>query len=155
MSEFSVVDTNVLVYSLTLESPHHPASKALRDRALDAEANLAVTPQILAEFLAVTTRTSGKGRVESPFSPEEAAHEVEELLNLPGLFVLPVPDDLPARTLALLRQYPARGRDIFDRQLAATMLAWDVTTIFTFNTRHFQMIAELEVIEPTLEGQAG
>lgn len=51
----SVVDTNVLVHASALASPHHGTARAALAR-LAGGSPIAVTRQILREFLSVTTR---------------------------------------------------------------------------------------------------
>ena len=62
--------------------------------------------------------------------------------------VLALPVDVVDRWLALLEQHPVRRKKIFDLQLAATMLANGVKTIYTFNVKDFIPFAELKVLEP-------
>jgi predicted nucleic acid-binding protein len=40
------------------------------------------------------------------------------------------------------------GGDVFDLQLAATMLANDVPRIYTFNREDFEVFPELAVVTP-------
>jgi hypothetical protein len=48
----------------------------------------------------------------------------------------------------LLRRRPVTGADVFDLQLIATMLANDVSRIYTFNGSDFAAFPELAVLTP-------
>jgi len=61
-----------------------------------------------------------------------------------------VPTDMVARWIALVRQHPVVGGDLFDIQLIATMLGNGITRIYTFNRDDFVPFSELEVIAPTV-----
>ena len=50
--------------------------------------------------------------------------------------------------LDLLRRRPVTGGDVFDLQLAATMLANGVPRIYTFNTTDFEAFAEVVTATP-------
>lgn len=141
----ALVDTNVLVYAVLPAVPQHAASRALVDRAQAAGANLCVAPQNLVGFYAVVTDPR---RVTQPRGSDEALRAVEDFLSLPGLTLLPVPNDLIARWAQLVRQSGATRRRAFDTQLVATMLGNAVTTIYTFNTPDFQQFGQIQVLTP-------
>jgi predicted nucleic acid-binding protein len=145
--ELAVLDTNLLVYALDQESAFHQVSRALllKGTARDSEERFGVTPQILAEFFAVVTDPR---RVRNPRTPQEALDAVERLMALPGLAVLAIPVDIVPRWVALARQYPIRGPEVFDMQLVATMLANGVRRIYTFNRGHFAHFSEIEAVTP-------
>jgi predicted nucleic acid-binding protein len=48
----------------------------------------------------------------------------------------------------LLERRPVTGGDVFDLQIVATMLANEVTRIYTFNAEDFQVFPELAVLKP-------
>jgi predicted nucleic acid-binding protein len=146
-TDLALIDTNVLVHSFYDEQPQYPAAVRLRDSALEDDAGLCVAPQTVAEFYAVVTNSR---RVSAPFAPAEALAEIDKLLALPGLALLPVPSDLIQRLTQLLRRRPVLGRQVFDLQLVATMLGNGVRRIYTFNAKDFEPFQELEVIVPTL-----
>ena len=143
--EFALVDANVLVYPCYHDSEHHTASHALLERAQDENAGLCVAAQCLTEFYSVVTNPR---RVSPPREPNEVLETIEALLKLPGLTLVPTPADLPARWIRLTRRVPVRGADIFDVQLVATMLANDVTRIYTYNRPDFERFGEVKVLTP-------
>jgi len=129
--EPALLDTNVLVYALFIESPHHATSRALITRAGKGDANLAIAAQALAEFYSIVTNSK---RVTAPRKSEEAILAIEAYLALPGLRLLPQPSDLVTRWCELVRQHPVTGADVFDVPLIATMLGSGIRRICTFNS---------------------
>ena len=127
-ADFALVDTNVLVYSLLTTDPRHAASRALVERAQDGSEQLCVTPPVVSELFSVITNPR---QVTTPYTAEEALEEVTNFLTLPGLALLPVPTDIVDRWMALVRATPVTGPDIFDFQIAATMLGNGVSRIYT------------------------
>jgi predicted nucleic acid-binding protein len=144
-SDFALVDTNVLIYSLLEADPHHKASKTLIDRAQDGEVELCVTPQVLSEFFSAITNPR---QVSTPYSPSEALTEIEAFLSMRGLALLPVPPDVVGRWIALVQRTPVIGPAVFDLQIVATMLGNGVHRIYTFNRADFERVSELEVLTP-------
>ena len=141
----SLVDTNVFVYFLYDASPQHAAAQALLNQARQPNARLCMTPQVMTEFYSTITNPR---RVSPAYEPEAALREVEKFLALPGLFLLSIPVGVVVRWVALARQYGISQSDIFDAQLAATMLEHGIRRIYTFNVQDFEGFEELEVIVP-------
>lgn len=143
--EPGLVDANVLAYALNADAPQHAASRALIDAARDPSVMIYVTSQVLCEFYSIITN---RRRVSSPLSAAEAVGVISALLALPGIHVLAVPARAIEGWLALLQRRPVTGGEVFDLQLAATMLANRVFRIYTYNTVDFEVFAELAVVTP-------
>jgi predicted nucleic acid-binding protein len=105
-----------------------------------------VAPQNLAEFYSVVTNPR---RVSTPLSASSARAEVGKMLSMAGLRILEVPNDIVARWHALLERYPVTGREFYDLQLVATMLANDVRRIYSFDRKDFERFTELDLLTPT------
>ena len=141
----AVVDTNVLVYAHLTDSPHHLTSVALLDRAKRPDADLCIFPQMVAEFYATMTNPK---RVTSPMSAAIALNALDKLLALPGITVLPIPVDIVARVMVLLRAAPVTGRLVFDYQIAAALLQAGISTLYTYNIKDFSHIPDISPVEP-------
>jgi uncharacterized protein len=87
----TLLDTNVLIDALYKDSDHHPAARALLDQAKQEDAGFCITPQVLAEFYAVVTHPK---RVTHLKSPEEALSAIGAFLAMPGMSLLPIPQNL-------------------------------------------------------------
>jgi predicted nucleic acid-binding protein len=141
--EPGVVDTNVLVYALDADAPHHAPSRALLEAGRDGSTTLYVSSQILCEFYSVVTNAR---RVQRPCSPADALAAIAVLLGF--LRVLPVPMRAVEELLRLLRRRPVSGADVFDLQIVATMNVNGVRSIYTFNADDFTGIVEIDVLSP-------
>jgi len=143
--ELTIVDANVLVYAHLRQSPYHAASESLLTRAQEDGLELCVASQVLAEFYSVITDPR---KVSAPFSPDEAATAVERIIALPGMSILPVPTDVPARWVSLARERGTKRAHVFDLQLIATMQANNVRRIYTYDRGHFSGFDGIEVLTP-------
>ena len=139
----SVVDTNVLVQSSVTTAPDHARARAAIAR-LRAQGPVAVTRQILREFLSATTR---------PQPWAKAATLAEATRNTDGFLrrfaVLedgqPVWDEL----MGLTRSFSFGGKQVHDANIVATMLAHGETRLLTFNAADFRRFVPLiEVVAP-------
>jgi toxin-antitoxin system PIN domain toxin len=141
--EPGVVDTNVLVYALDADAPHHATSRALLEAGRAGHATLYVTSQIFCEFYSVVTNPR---RVQKPSSPAAALAAISSLLGF--LHVLPVPAHTVEELTRLLRRRPVTGGDIFDLQILATMNVNGIERIYTFNAGDFANFPEIAVLTP-------
>lgn len=85
-------------------------------------------------------------RVAKPRSATDAVAAISGLLSF--LHVLPVPSRAVDGWLDLLRRRPVIGGEVFDLQIAATMLANGVQRLYTFNAADFEAFRELVVSTP-------
>lgn len=142
----SLIDTNVMVYAVDSESPYHVVSKSLLDRAVNTDAGLCVTSQIIAEFCAVIT---DRRRVRNPLDPTAAASVVRTLIALPGLRLLTQPVGAELHFADLIEKHGRVGPRIFDLFLVAVMRGNGVQRIYTFNKRDFESIDGIEIATPS------
>ena len=143
--EPGVVDANVLAYAVNGDGSQHGVSRALVEAARDPTTRLYVTSQILCEFYSIITNVR---RFPKTSPPAEGVGILTTLLALPGLRVLPMPARVVSDWMQLLQRHPVAGSDVFDLQIAATMLANDVSRIYTFNAGDFEVFSELTVVQP-------
>ena len=144
-SEMSFIDTNVLVHAADRSSPFHKRSVDLRERGLSGQIALCLSPQILSELFAVLTHPK---RVNNPLPQEEALAEIEKYYRSASIRKIYQGPAAVEIMLDLLKRYKVSRQDIFDLQAVATMLANNVTRIYTFNQDHFEAFREIEVLEP-------
>lgn len=147
-ADLALLDTNVLIYADQRRSRYHRAAKSLRDQGQRGEIPVCISPQVLGELFTFMTRTDGRG-LEKPLSPEEAATEVRKYLDSEQiLMIYPTPATWPLILDSLLKQRPVSGPDIYDLHLAATMLSNGVKKIYTFNTKDFAPLSDIETLTP-------
>lgn len=136
-----VVDTNVLLAATDTSREAHRSAVAF---LTTDERRLAVTPQILREYLAVMTRpveVDGLGLAAS-----DARANADEILAIAT--VLTEGPATSARLLDLLDDGHATGKQVHDANVVACALVHGAAAIVTDNARHFTRFAHLIPIEP-------
>jgi len=143
------LDTNVLVYSMDLTPEHREKHRAALETIRPNKTEiLCVSPQILAEFYTVVTSTKS---IINPITPQDALSRIKRFSQMPNVSVLPPPEQLVDYWLPLLEETPVRGAGVFDRIHLATMLAYQIKSIYTFNVDDFNWYSGINVIVPQLK----
>jgi predicted nucleic acid-binding protein len=131
------LDTTFLVQLELIELPGHKAAhQLLRQEILEPNVHLALAPQVLAEFVHVTT---DQRRFQKPLTAADAVAKAEFWWNANE-----VQQVFPNNTSTLLfldwmqRHHLGRKR-ILDTQLAALFWSAGVRKIFTANPADFQI----------------
>jgi len=139
-----LLDTNVLVYSITGAAPQHQDSRDVVQRAVNGGIPAILVPQVILE--AYSTVTSPH-RVNRPLSPTQAASWLRSLRA--ALSVKPVPLDALDEFDALVAAHPRVGADAFDLFLVAQMRCHGITDICTYNVGDF-VLPGVHALEPSL-----
>ena len=139
----SVVDTNVLVHSTAPTSPHHAQARAALAR-LTSQGPVAVTRQVLREYLSATTRPQSWSRAytlaEATADTDAFAARFAVLEDGPAVW---------AELMALTRRFDFGGKQVHDANLVATMLAHGITRLLTFNSSDLRRFSPLvEIVAP-------
>ena len=139
----SVVDTNVLVHSSASSSPDHSRARAALAR-LTSQGPVAVTRQVLREYLAAATRPQSWSRAltlaEATADTDQFARRFAVLEDGPLVW-----DEL----MALTRRFAFGGKQVHDANIVATMLAHGETRLLTFNVADYRRFGTLiEVVVP-------
>ena len=136
--EPAFVDTNVLVYANQSHAARHAQALALLREADEAGAALAISGQVLREYLAVVTRP------QAGSAPLPMAAALDRVALFTRRFHLlqdgPI---VRARLHDLLAVHPGGGRQVHDANIVATMLAHRVRRLLTFNTADFRRFRPL------------
>lgn len=135
-----VVDTNVLLAATDRSRAAHASATAFLN---DDERRLALTPQIVREYLAVTTRPVEANGFGLP--GEDAVANVEQLLD--DMEVLSEDVSTTRRLMDLIRERSAMGKQVHDANVVAVALAHQASAIVTDNARHFSRFADLIGVE--------
>ncbi len=144
-SETYFLDTNILVYAADDTSPFYQASVAMRDKGMQGEISVCITPQVLSEFFSVITDPK---RTKRPRSQKEAVAEVEKYIRAKNIRKIFAPTDSLTSMLDFLTRYPVIKQEVFDLQLVVTMLSNGVSRIFTYDRDGFAKYDEIEVLSP-------
>lgn len=135
-----VVDTNVLLAATDRSRGAHVDATAFLERD---ERSLALTPQIVREYLVVATRpveVNGFG-----LSGEDAVANVQEFLE--DMELLPEEAGFSKWVLDVVGRDVATGKQVHDANIVAVALAHGASAIVTDDTRHFARFASLIAIE--------
>jgi predicted nucleic acid-binding protein len=135
-----VVDANVLLAATDRSRDSYSAATQLIS---EDERRLAITPQIVREYLAVATRpveVNGFG-----LASEDAVANVEQFLD--DMELLSEDAATTRRLLELIGRASAAGKQVHDANVVAVALAHRAAAIITDNARHFARFAELVTIE--------
>lgn len=134
-----LVDTNILIYAINIDSPKHKkARKFLEDNL----GNLEIAHQNILEAIRVLTHP----RFSNPMSLKEA---LDDLLAISQLCEIISPDSNTYYFfLEFIKKNKLTGNRIFDGYLAATALSNRVDAIATDNTKDFKKFNELKIINP-------
>ena len=140
MSADALVDTNVLVYAYDESEPNkREVCLKLLDSVWHGEVILAVSIQNLAEFYRVMT-----SKISVPLSKAAAREIVESILAYEGWTVLIPSTSSFHKAMVFTEHYHT---SIWDASIAAVMLENGVHTIYTENTKDFQMLG-IRAINP-------
>jgi len=139
------IDTNALVYADQTHSAFHLPARAALGRLEQEGAELWISRQVLREYLATVTRPGSAG-VPS-MTRAAAAAAVEGFVG-----AYRIAEDGPqttARLLDLVRTVPMGGKQVHDANIAATMLAYGIPRLLTFNAADFRRFGSLiDVVVP-------
>ncbi|MFQ5743211.1 MAG: type II toxin-antitoxin system VapC family toxin [Acidobacteriota bacterium] len=140
------LDTDVLVSWAMAGSPHHHAARKLLESELSIRgASLALTPQVLFEFVHVVTDPR---RFERPMTMDRALSMARDLWDAPETMRVVPPPTMLHRALELLGSLRLGRKRILDTALAATLSEAGVDRLATFNHQDFEIFPFLEVVVP-------
>ena len=79
--DLTLLDANILVYALFVDSEHYDKCRILLLSGSDPDSGFCVTSQVLAEFFSVATNPK---RLSAAKTPAEALGAIEAILALAG-----------------------------------------------------------------------
>lgn len=145
--EYQLLDSTILVFAYSTGHSHQTESQRLIELAVGPDSHYVVAHQNLLEWYSVVTSVK---RSPNPLLPEQAGEVLRRLAHS-KLKIIWANEATLALFLQLSSVQPSvRGKDIYDRYLAATALSNGVTTIVTENTKDFLAVPGLSVINPFL-----
>ncbi|MEX0974750.1 MAG: type II toxin-antitoxin system VapC family toxin [Bacillota bacterium] len=140
------IDTNVLVYAVSEQDPHHGPSRNLIDGVAAGRVSACIFPQNLLEFYAVATNPR---RVQRPLSVTEALKEMTALRSI--LQVVSPRESALDILEGLVATSETTQADVFDAFIAAQMQDAGIHTLCTYNTGDFEtFLIELRTPEELL-----
>jgi len=142
VGEVLFVDTNVLLTATDCSRRHHLAAQHLFGAAARSCFHLAMSGQIIREYLVVATRpleVNGLG-----LSTGDALRNVEEFQR--RLAVYDETEAVSNRLCQLVRDTQLQGKRIHDANIAATMLTHGMSKLVTEDSGDFANFAGIETV---------
>lgn len=143
MSDPILFDTNILVYAHNKSSSFHKHSLGLVNKVKEGEIKGALAQQNLVELYSIVT---DKRRVDKPISPKLALELAHSYLNSPFEIIFPT-EETSDILLSLCKNISVKNGAIFDVYLAATMIANNIKTIVTLNSKDFKSFPNIKVLD--------
>jgi predicted nucleic acid-binding protein len=138
-------DTNIFLRLASTDDPARPVALHAFQELRKRRETLCYTPQVLAEFWSVATRAPAArgGLGLSPAETERRARVIERYFHL-------LPDNLATyqEWRQLVALYAVVGAQAHDARLIASMKAYGISQLLTFNVEHFRRYRDITVIEP-------
>lgn len=138
------VDTDVLVSWAMTGAPRHAAARRLLRSEISDARPVAITLQVLWEFLHVVTDPR---RFASPMSMTSAIATTRALWDAPETQRVSAGPRTAHRTLELLQTSRLGRKRILDTALAATLEEAGVRRLATFNRKDFEVFSFLEIVD--------
>lgn len=145
VGETVFLDTNVLLCATDRSREYHDECRRLIASAATNGYHLAVSGQILREYLVVTTRpidANGLG-----LSSADALRNVQAFGGPPTAFC-DEGESVSKRLRALVEAYDLAGKRLHDANVVATMLVAGIQRLITVDIDDFAVFTEIEVSRP-------
>lgn len=140
------LDTDVLVTWAMAGDPRHPrARKYVETTVKDKGRRLALVPQVLWEFVHVTTDVR---RFEKPMSMDEALAQIRQLWDSTDVVRVLPSVNVVHKVIEFMHTLHLGRKRILDTALAATLIEGNVKRLVTWNVRDFLQYPSLEAVEP-------
>jgi predicted nucleic acid-binding protein len=131
-----LIDTNVLIYAFDETSDFYEKAAELMQ---NEDLNLFVTTKNISEFFAVCSKL--KLDFTKTFGFYEDLKDNVEILK---------PTDQSLNYFEnLIQKYQPKGNQVYDIEIASMMLAHDIKSIATANTKDFINVTEIEIYNLT------
>lgn len=144
-----LIDSNVFIYFADSSSPYHHKAKVFVEKIISGGINPIASPQNIYEFYSIIT---DKKRTGNAYSQKEAREFIAGILSLPNLKILQISHQVFEKVMEFLKSEKISSRQIFDAVLAATMIANGVKTIYTLNTKDFEIFGpEIRAVDPFMK----
>ncbi len=142
VGEILFVDTNVLLTATDVLRPSHLEAQRIFSKASQQGFHLALSGQILREYLAVATRpvdANGLG-----LTVPDAVANVERFLEFANLFE--ETEEVALRLRELAKSLDVRGPRLHDANIVATMLVHRIPVLVTQNSKDFIGFGGIETL---------
>jgi len=137
------IDTDFLVALEIRDHIFHKPADALLNRLLDGGHELAVAPQILAEFVHVVTDAK---RMKEPLSMDDALARAECWWQAREVLRIYPDGDTVTTWISWLRDHRLGRKRLLDTLLAATCASHGIANIISNNGADFQVFGKFSIL---------
>ena len=142
--ELVFVDTNVLLSATDSARPDHDAARAVFEKSIPAGVHLAISGQVIREYLVVATR---------PISANGLGMEPDDAVRNADIFrqrtlLLQETEVVADRLRVLVAHHSLKGTRIHDANLCAVMAVHAVSRLITGNGSDFAPFADVDTVSP-------
>lgn len=138
-----LVDANILLYAVDLDSPHHESARTWIESALGGDRRVGIPWASTTAFLRIVTNPRA---VREPLSPTEAWELVDAWLDAPVVWIPQPGRGYRAILSDLIRRHDLRGNLIADAALAALCVEHGLTIVSADSD--FARFPEIEWLNP-------
>jgi uncharacterized protein len=138
------IDVNVLLYASDVSRPEHAKAATFLERCVSSREVFCLAWPTLMSYLRMATHAA---LFERPLGPEDAARNVEALIELPHVRVIAEEEGFWRVYREVAAAVPARGNLVLGVHLAALLRQHGVRTLYTHD-RDFRKFDFLDVRDP-------
>lgn len=144
LSEPGLVDTNILIYSINLDSSFHKKAKEFLESEV-LNQSIFLTPQIILELYNIIS--SPKFPISlAPLKIKKIIEFFSDKTKFP--YILPKKDTFQKAIKLALKNKVFGKQKIFDAYLAATCLDNKIKIIYTHNPKDFKVFKQIAPLDP-------
>ena len=143
--ELVFLDTNILLSATDRGRPSHTAAQSVFPQALTAGVHLAISGQVLREYLVASTRPLSANGLGLGLS--DAVHNVNTFRR--RAVFLEESETVADELLRLLGSADVSGKRVHDANIVATMATHNVALLLTENPDDFAVFSGIDTLSPT------
>lgn len=139
-----LVDTNILLRLIELESPHHVEARIAVDKLLRDGETLYILLQNVSELWNVCTRPIAKNGLGLTITQADT-----ELSKIEQVFdILHDTEEVYRTWRELIVKHSVSGVKVHDAKIVAAMKAHNIDNLLTFNTDDFKRYTDIKAVLP-------
>ena len=139
------LDTNILLYAVNRDCPEHDTGMQLVRHALTEPQNWIIADQVWFELYRLLRNPAV---LRNPLNAEEAARTIEWYRQQSGWLSCAWEPEMMRNLFPLWKKEEIPARNSFDLVLAVTLSAHGVDTLYTRNTRDFEILDRFDLRNP-------
>lgn len=125
------IDTNILIYATTKQSPFHMKALQAIKNYMQNGSDLWISTQVIREYLVVLSRQI----FPNPLSIYQLSQDIQYFHK--NFYIADDNQKITQELLQLIIAHSVTGKQIHDANIVATMIANNITHIFTHNVKDF------------------